>query len=112
MGIIEKLKLLLKVKRAVDGVNVGAEKQGAMRLVKVAIMGGVGVVATVLLEQSGAACVLGETACKLMEIPEVKQAIALGVAAALAGLEKYLNEKMGLGIQALDTVKRPEPQNP
>ena len=44
MSIIEKLKLLLKLKRAVDGVDKGAEVSGIKRLVKVLVIGAAGAI--------------------------------------------------------------------
>ena len=70
------------------------------------LLGVAGAIGAAILKQTGAGCLLGETACKLLAIPEIQQGVAIGIAAGLAGLEKYLNEKFGVGLQSLDTVER------
>lgn len=106
MGIIERIKLLLRITRAVKETDADAEKKGGLRFLKVLVIGAAGAIGAAALSQSGSGCVLGDTACKLLAIPEVQQGLAVGIAAALAGLEKYLNEKVGVGLQSLDTVDR------
>lgn len=102
MEKIKKILSMLKLYRDIKSADVGAEKAGAARFLKVLLASLVVVMVQAVVSQSGEGCVLGPTACSLLANPSLSGLLV----AALVGLEKWLNEKYGLGIQPLDTAKR------
>ena len=104
--MLEKLKNLLraaKLLREVQNADVPAERLGLKRAGKGLLAAVLVAACQFLLAQTGPDCGLGPTACQALSDPLVGQLL---IAPALQGLEKYANERFGLGLQALDTVKR------
>lgn len=106
MEKLKKLLALVRILRQVKGADAGAELAGAKRAGKALLVGVVVAVLQGLAAQAGPECGLGPTACAALQDPT----ISVTLMALLLGLEKTINEKYGLGIQALDTVKREEPK--
>ena len=104
--MLEKLKNLLRavnLLREVRNADVPAERLGLKRAGKSLLAAVLVAACQFLLAQTGPDCGLGPDTCKVLTDPMVGQLL---IAPALQGLEKYANERFGLGLQALDTVKR------
>ena len=99
---IKKLLALIKLYREVKGADAGAEMAGLKRAGKSLLIAALVAVFQGLAAQAGPGCGLGPDACKVLADPTVGAIVLSG----LLGLEKTLNERFGLGIQVLDTVKR------
>ena len=102
MERLKKLLALVRLYREVKSADAGAELAGLKRATKAMLAGALVAVLQALAAQAGPDCGLGPDACKVLGDPTIGALLM----AALLGLEKYLNERLGLGVHALDTVKR------
>ena len=101
MDKIKQLLSLIGLARSVGAINQDAEKDGVKRFGKGLAAVALVAIAKFILDQTGNGCLLGEDACKIMANPTVQGIVLSGI----IGLEKYMNEKHGIGLTILDSKK-------
>lgn len=101
MEKIKKVLSLIGLARQVNAINPDAEKDGVKRFGKGLAAVALVAIAKFLIDQTGTGCVLGEGVCAVLK-NETVQGVVI---AAIIGGEKYLNEKIGIGLTILDSKK-------
>ncbi len=101
MEKIKKVLALIGLARQLNNINPEAELDGAKRFGKGIVAVILVAVANILISQTGEGCILGEGACKAIQNPMVQSALVAGI----LGVEKYLNERFGIGMTGLDSKK-------